>query len=133
MSDPATLPRWSGWGNGLENTRFQDKAAGGLTAADLPHLKLKWAFGYANVPAARTQPAFAGGRLFVASDNGAVYALDPASGCTYWMFKAAAGVPTALSVAPYHGAGGGGYAVLFGDRKANTYAVDAQTGKQVWV
>jgi polyvinyl alcohol dehydrogenase (cytochrome) len=133
MSDPATMPHWSGWGNGLENTRFQDKAAGGLTAADLPHLKLKWAFGYANVPAARTQPAVAGGRLFVASDNGGVYALDPVTGCTYWMFKAPAGVPTALSVAPYHGADGrSGYVVLFGDRKANAYAVDAQTGKQVW-
>jgi len=133
MSDPATMPRWSGWGNSLENTRFQDKAAGGLSAADLPHLKLKWAFGYANVPAARTQPAVAGGRLFVASDNGGVYALDPATGCTYWMFKAPAGVPTALSVAPYHGADGKpGNVVLFGDRQANAYAVDAQTGKQVW-
>lgn len=134
MGDPATTPGWSGWGNSLENTRFQDKEKGGLTAADLPHLKLKWAFGYANVPAARTQPAVAGGRLFVASDNGAVYALDPATGCTYWMFKAAAGVPTALSVAPYRSAAGGnGYAVLFGDRQANAYAVDAQTGKQVWM
>jgi polyvinyl alcohol dehydrogenase (cytochrome) len=134
MRDPATTSNWSGWGNGLDNARFQDLAAGGLTAADLPHLKLKWAFGYANVPAARTQPAVAGGRVFVASDNGAVYALDPATGCTYWMFKAAAGVPTALSVAPYHKASGlGGFAVLFGDRQANAYAVDAETGKQVWV
>ncbi len=133
MGDPSSTPGWNGWGNGLENARFQDKARGGLTAADLPHLKLKWAFGYANVPAARTQPAIAGGRLFVASDNGAVYALDPASGCTYWMFKAAAGVPTALSVAPYHSAAGAGYVVLFGDRRANAYAVDAQTGTQVWM
>jgi polyvinyl alcohol dehydrogenase (cytochrome) len=52
MADPATTMGWSGWGNGLDNARFQDKAQGGLTAADLPHLKLKWAFGYANVPAA---------------------------------------------------------------------------------
>jgi polyvinyl alcohol dehydrogenase (cytochrome) len=134
MGDPASTPGWSGWGNSLENTRFQDQARGGLSAADLPHLKLKWAFGYANVPAARTQPAMAGGRLFVASDNGAVYALDPATGCTYWMFKAAAGVPTALSVAPYHTAAGATATVLlFGDRQANAYAVDAQTGKQVWV
>ncbi|HEV2701963.1 MAG TPA: PQQ-binding-like beta-propeller repeat protein [Steroidobacteraceae bacterium] len=129
MGDPKSTAGWSGWGNGLENTRYQDRARGGLTAADLPHLKLKWAFGYANVPAARTQPAIAGGRLFVASDNGAVYALDPATGCTYWMFKAAAGVPTALSVAAYHE----GYLVLFGDRQANAYAVDAQSGKQVWM
>ncbi len=133
MTDPATTAGWSNWGNGLDNARFQDQAAGGLSAADLPHLKLKWVFGYANVAAARTQPAVAGGRMFVASDNGAVYALDPTTGCSYWMFKALAGVPTALSVAPYRSAAGAsGYAVMFGDRKANAYAVDAQTGTQLW-
>jgi len=128
--DPAG---WTGWGNGADNTRFQDRAQGGLTASDLPHLTLKWAFGFANVPAARTQPAVAGGRLFAASDNGAVYALDPKSGCTYWMFKAQAGVPTALSVGHYRAAQRRGWAVYFGDRKANVYAVDAVTGAQVWV
>ena len=133
VGEPSAVPAWSGWGNSLTNDRFQDQARGGLTAADLPRLKLKWAFGYANVSAARTQPAVAEGRLFVASDNGAVYALDPATGCTYWMFKAAAGVPTALSVVPYQGAGGSGHAVLFGDRQANAYAVDAVTGKLLWV
>ena len=123
---------WMGWGNGSDNARFQDHAQGRLTAADLPDLKLKWAFGFANVPASRTQPAVAGGRLFAASDNGAVYALDPRSGCTYWMFKAQAGVPTALRVAPYQKAGTKGFAVLFGDSRANAYAVDAQTGQQLW-
>ncbi|HTY51151.1 MAG TPA: PQQ-binding-like beta-propeller repeat protein [Steroidobacteraceae bacterium] len=130
--DPAAAG-WLGWGNGSANTRFQDRSRGGLTAADLPHLRLRWAFGFANVPAARTQPAVAGGRVFAASDNGAVYALDPHSGCTYWMFKAQAGVPTALSVGPYRAAGRRGWAVYFGDRKANVYAVDAVTGTQVWV
>ena len=128
MGDPASSPSWNGWGNGPQNLRAQSKEAGGLTAADLPRLKLKWAFGYANVSAARTQPAIVGGRLFTASDNGAVYALDPRTGCTYWMFKAGAGVPTALRVAPYKG----GQAVLFGDRKANAYAVDANSGKLLW-
>ena len=74
---------------------------GGLTAADLPKLKLKWAFGYAGVDAARAQPTIAGGRLFVASENGEVHALDPKTGCTYWTYKAQAGVRTALSVGPY--------------------------------
>jgi polyvinyl alcohol dehydrogenase (cytochrome) len=49
-------PKWVSWGNGVENTRFQPAEEGKLTAADLPRLKLKWAFGYANVASARVQP-----------------------------------------------------------------------------
>ena len=47
-----------------KNNRFQPAKAGRLTAADLPRLKLKWAFGFANVASARVQPTVAGGRLF---------------------------------------------------------------------
>ena len=131
MSDAATTPGWNGWGNGVANTRFAADA--GLTAADLPRLKLKWAFGYAGVNAARAQPAIAGGRLFVASENGEAHALDPKTGCTRWTYKAQAGIRTGLSVGPYKTATGSGQAVYFGDVKANAYAVDAQTGRELWV
>jgi len=131
MSDAATTPGWNGWGNGVANTRFAADA--GLTAADLPRLKLKWAFGYAGVNAARAQPAIAGGRLFVASENGEAHALDPKTGCTHWTYKAQAGIRTGLSVGPYKTATGSGQAVYFGDVKANAYAVDAQTGRELWV
>ena len=131
MSDPARGASWNGWGNGSANTRYAKD--GGLTAADLPKLKLKWAFGYANVNAARAQPAYAGGRLFAASENSQVHALDPKTGCTHWTFTALAGVRTALVVGPYKQAGSSGSAVFFGDAKANAYAVDANTGRQLWV
>jgi polyvinyl alcohol dehydrogenase (cytochrome) len=130
MSNPATLPSWNGWGNGPANTRFQ---AAGLTAGDLPKLKLKWAFGYANVSAARAQPAVVGGRLFAASENGELHALDPATGCSYWSYKAQAGSRTAPSVGTYKTASGTpGNAVYFGDSRANVYALDAQTGQLIW-
>lgn len=133
MRDPATGPAWNGWGNGPANERRQSRAQGGLTAADLPRLQLEWAFGYANVSSARTQPTLAGGRLFVASDNGEVHALDPGTGCAYWMFKAKAGVSSSPMVGKYQSADGkSGFAVYFGDRKANAYAVDAQTGRLLW-
>ena len=54
MGDPQRDPSWNGWGNGPTNTRYQPKAQGKLTAADLPRLQLKWAFGYANVMSARS-------------------------------------------------------------------------------
>jgi polyvinyl alcohol dehydrogenase (cytochrome) len=105
-----------------------------LTAADVPKLKLKWAFGFPGVLAARAQPAVAGGRLFVASENGTVYALDPKTGCTYWTFRAQASARSAMTVGPYKAASGATRnAVYFGDSKANAYAVDAETGQQIWV
>lgn len=134
MSDPGSGPSWNGWGNGIANTRYQPLSRGGLAAADLPHLRLEWAFGFVNVASVRSQPAVVGGRLFVASENGQVHALDPRTGCTDWSFKAEAGVSTALSVGDYRAANGTrGYAVYFGDRKADAYAVDAQSGRLIWV
>ena len=44
MRAPANTGEWNGWGGNVANTRYQKN--GGLTAADLPKLKLKWAFGY---------------------------------------------------------------------------------------
>ena len=129
-----TGQQWNGWGNGVANRRYQPAAAGGITAADLPKLKLKWAFGYANVASSRAQPAVVGGRLFAASENAEVQALDPKTGCRYWVFNAQAGVRTALSVGPYKTADGkSGDAVYFGDTRGNAYAIDAATGKQLWI
>src|SRR5688572_21341626 len=100
-SRPFTLagaPMWNGWGVDATNSRFQPAAAAGLTAGTVPSLKLKWAFGFAGGTAAYGQPTIAGGRVFVGSDNGFVYSLDAASGCTYWAHEVKAGVRTAISI-----------------------------------
>jgi polyvinyl alcohol dehydrogenase (cytochrome) len=123
---------WNGHGNGPAATRFQDAKTGGLTASDVPKLKLKWAFGYNGVATARTQPAVAGGRLFVASENGEVHALDPATGCTFWSFKAQAGIRSAPAVAEYKSQGKNQYVVVVGDTKTNLYGINADTGAQLW-
>ena len=128
-----TALSWNGWGNGLDNARFQPQATGGLTAKDLPKLKLKWAFGYTNTVALRAQPTVFDHRIFVANDSGEVYALDAKTGCTYWTYRADATVATAPSVAAYKAPGGAsGYAVYFGDRKANVYALDTRSGALLW-
>jgi polyvinyl alcohol dehydrogenase (cytochrome) len=131
MTNPDAPGGWNGWGNGPASTRYAKD--GGLTAADLPRLTLKWAFGYQGVAAARAQPTLAGGRLFVASENGEVHALDPKTGCTHWTYKAQSGIRNAPVVGPYKNASGSGYAVYFGDARAAAYAVDATTGRELWV
>lgn len=125
--------QWNGWGPDVRNARFQ-RDAGGITAANVGNLKLKWAFGIADVTQSRSQPAVVGGRLFMASQAGAVYALDPKSGCTYWTYKAVSGIRTAISVGPVGPANAPtGYAVYFADAEARAYALDATTGKELWV
>lgn len=129
MPDPASHPMWNGWGNDLANTRFQPAKAAGLSAADLPKLTLKWAFGYPGATVASGQPTIAAGRVFVGNQNGFVYSLDAKTGCTYWSFKADGGVRAAITIAPI---GAGRHIALVGDIRATVYGVDAQTGAQLW-
>lgn len=131
-TDPATLPQWNGWGNDLTNARFQPAAAAGLTAASVPRLALKWAFGIPGVVAVSAQPTVFGGRVLFGSEAGVVYALDAATGCVRWQFTAAAGVRSAISVGRLAGAGPARYAAYFGDFRANVYAVDLAIGQQIW-
>jgi polyvinyl alcohol dehydrogenase (cytochrome) len=122
-------PTWNGWGVNIHNTRFQPAKEAGLTAAQVPHLEVQWAFGFPDATAAWAPPVVVGGRVFVGSQNGMVYSLDAKSGCIYWYFSASGGVRTAITVGPRKG---GGDAVYFGDTSANAYALDAETGKQLW-
>jgi polyvinyl alcohol dehydrogenase (cytochrome) len=132
LSDPARGAAWNGWGVDLSNTRFQPANAAGLTAAQVPRLKLKWAFGYPTGVSSNGQPTIASGRVFVGSDNGFVYALDAATGCVYWSFENGSIVRNALTIGPITGQGSARYAVYFGDGKANVYALDARDGRLLW-
>jgi mono/diheme cytochrome c family protein len=70
MSDPASGPAWNGWGVDIINSRYQKAEGAGVTADQVPHLKLKWGFGYPNGVSAWGQPAVVSGRVFVSSDIG---------------------------------------------------------------
>ena len=115
---------WNGWGVDLANSRFQPDP--GLTAAQVPTLKLKWAFGFSNATSAFGQPAIAGGRLFLGSEDGTVYSLDARTGCIAWSYKASSTVRTAISIDAALAS------VYFGDVQANVYRVDAASGEIRW-
>src|SRR5262245_31851803 len=132
MTDPAASPGWNGWGNDNANTRFQPAAAARLTAADVPRLKLKWAFGYPTGESSNSQPTVVAGRVFAGSDNGFIYSLDAATGCVYWSFEGGSIVRGALTVGPVSGQGNARYAVFYGDGHANIFAVNAQDGRPLW-
>jgi polyvinyl alcohol dehydrogenase (cytochrome) len=132
LAEAASLPQWNGWGNDLANSRFQPTAAAGLTSASVPQLTLKWAFGVPGVTAMSGQPTVFGGRVLIGSEAGIVYALDAATGCVRWQFKAEAGVRSAVVVGRLAGDGPAHYAAYFGDVRANVYGVDLATGEQIW-
>jgi len=126
--DPANGPRWAAWGSNSNNTRFQDAAAARLTAADVPKLKLKWAFAFPGDLQSYSQATLAGGRIFVGSWGGKVYSLDASSGCVHWFFDAGAGVRSAIAIADV----GPRHVAIFGDMAANVVALDAVTGQLIW-
>ena len=125
---PAAGHAWNGWANGLTNHRYQPADAAGLAAAAVPRLKLKWAFGLPGASSGGTQPVVVGGRMYVATAEGDVYALDARSGCVVWTMTAEAGIRTAVTI----GQGDGRETAYFGDQSADVYAVDAATGKVQW-
>jgi polyvinyl alcohol dehydrogenase (cytochrome) len=132
MTDPSSGPSWNGWGNDLGNTRFQPAAAARLTAADVPRLKLKWSFGFPHGESNNAQPTIVSGRVFAASDNGYIYSLDAKTGCVYWSFQNGSIIRNSPTVGAVSGLGNTRWAVFFGDGHANIFALDAQTGRQLW-
>jgi polyvinyl alcohol dehydrogenase (cytochrome) len=123
--DLTSPPANVGWGH--DNRRFTPTEVAGLTRDQVPSLKLKWAMAYPAAIRARSQPSIGWGTVFVGSQDGTVYALDLATGCTKWRFRASAEVRSGVV------ADAQTKRIYFGDVLARAYAVDAMTGKLAWM
>jgi polyvinyl alcohol dehydrogenase (cytochrome) len=106
------------------STRYQPNP--GLRAADVPRLKVKWAFSMAG----GGQPVVIGNWLFITNRGGKFYALDAKSGCVHWAVEDASSRTTPMvirsSISP------SGWATFLGVGKRIVRAFDAQTGKEIW-
>lgn len=136
-SSPATTDvlrsnAWNGWGVTTDNTRFAGADVAGITAANVPKLKVKWAFAFPGDLTANAAPAVVGDRVFVGSAGGLFYSLSAESGCIHWYFKATSGVRGAPSIGVIETATGPRYTVFISDRNAMLYALDALTGELFW-
>lgn len=119
---PLNTPNWSGWSPQPNNARYQPKP--GLTAADVPKLKLKWAYHLGEGNQARSQPAVQNGRLYIGTAAGAILAIDANTGCTHWTYKTAAPIRSGIVATES--------AIYAGDAKANLYALHPTTGQPLW-
>jgi len=126
LDPPPNPPVWAGWGADPGNSRFQPASVAGLNRTQIKNLKLKWAFGFPGAAATFGQPTSYDGKLFVGSEDGTVYALDSATGCLWWFFKASATVKTAISI------GNHGTAAFFGDTNGIVYALKVSDGSVLW-
>ena len=122
---------WNGWSPTTENTRYQTREAAGLTAEQVPRLKLKWTYGFEGDVNAIGAPTVIGKYLFVGSAGGAVQALDTRSGCVHWIFQAEGPVRSAIRAVPID-KNSGRHALMFSDLTGWYYSVDAATGRLLW-
>jgi len=119
---------WNGWSPSPFNTRYQTEDQSGLTAAQVPHLKLKWAFGFSGDVTTFGAPTVMKGTLLVGSAGGVVQAIDAKTGCIHWAFQASGPVRSAILAVR----NGRRYSLLFGDQTGWFYSLDGQTGKPLW-
>ncbi len=117
---------WTVWGGDLQNSRYRASRV----AARPPVPRLLWAFSLGESVNARSQPAVAGGRVFVGSEQGRVWAIDAATGCSWWMARTDLPVRSAIVVDT--AANGDAATLYFGDLAGAVYALDATTGARKW-
>jgi polyvinyl alcohol dehydrogenase (cytochrome) len=119
-----TAADWSSVGVDERSTRFQRSP--GLSKADVPKLKVKWAFAMTG----GGMPTVVGDWLFITNRSGKFYALDARTGCVRWVAEGVASRTTPMIVrTPISPSG---WATFVGQRNRTVHAFDARSGKQIW-
>jgi polyvinyl alcohol dehydrogenase (cytochrome) len=115
---------WSSAGFDDGSTRYQPNP--GLKAADVPKLKLKWAFSMSG----GGQPTVIGDWLFTTNRSGKFYALDAKTGCVHWVVNDVVSRTTPLVVRASISPSGWASFVAVASRVVRAF--DAQTGAEIW-
>lgn len=131
--DFGATPQLHNWGFDAASTHYIGPELAKLTAEELPSLEVDWVFAYPTATRARSQPAIAGGAIFVGSHKGIVYSFDLETGCARWKYQARSEVRNAIVIEPWTpGDKTAAPKLFFGDITGNQYALNAVTGELVW-
>jgi polyvinyl alcohol dehydrogenase (cytochrome) len=121
--------KYAGWGGDIEGTGYIPTSVAQLAKEKIPHLKLKWAFGFEDGTVTRTKPAVIDESIIFGSQYGEVYCLDLHTGCVRWMFAADGTIRGGIAVSEDIG---DELIVYFADFNCTTYALSAKTGELRW-
>jgi polyvinyl alcohol dehydrogenase (cytochrome) len=114
------------------NQRSQSMEQAGLSRADMPKLELAWAFAFPQTPTMRSQPVVVGTTIFIAAtDASRLYALDTGAGCVKWTYASDMALRSSLAFA--EATDRNPPMIVMGDAAGRVHAVNAITGKEVWV
>jgi polyvinyl alcohol dehydrogenase (cytochrome) len=93
---------------------------------------VKWAFGFPGELSADASPSIAGGRVFVGTQSGTVYALSAATGCVHWTFRADTAVRAAVTIARIENKGASCTRPSSATVLATSMLLTRQTGTLIW-
>ncbi len=112
--------------------RRQTAEEAGLSKAQMKDLEVAWVAAFPQTPTMRAQPVIVGDTIFIAAtDAGRLYALDTNSGCVKWMYTSEMTLRSSLSFA--EATDKSPAAIIMGDAAGFVHAVNAKTGKKLWV
>jgi polyvinyl alcohol dehydrogenase (cytochrome) len=112
--------------------RAQTAEETGLTREQMKDLDVAWVVAFPQTPTMRSQPVIVGDTIFIAAtDSGRLYALDTNSGCVKWHYVSEMTLRSSLSFA--EATEKSPAAIIMGDAAGFVHAVDAKTGRKLWV
>ncbi len=115
-----------------EANRAQTAKDTGLTRAQMKDLEVAWVAAFPQTPTMRSQPVIVGDTIFIAAtDAGRLYALDTNSGCVKWHYVSDMTLRSSLTFAEATDTSPA--AIIMGDAAGFVHAVDARTGRKLWV
>jgi len=111
--------------------RRQSAEETGLTRDGMKDLDIAWVAAFPQTPTMRSQPVIVGDTLFIAAtDSGRLYALDTNTGCVKWHYVSEMTLRSSLTFAEMEN---GQAAIVMGDAAGFVHAVDAKTGRKLWI
>ena len=112
--------------------RAQTAEETGLSRDRMKDLEVAWVAAFPQTPTMRSQPVIVGDTIFIAAtDAGRLYALDTNSGCVKWSYVSDMTLRSSLSFA--EATDHSPAAIIMGDAAGFVHAVDAKTGRKLWV
>ena len=121
--------RYSGWAGNPEGSGYIKPEVAQLSAAEVPELKLKWAFGFDGGTVSRSKPVVIDNSIIFGSQFGEIYCLNAETGCVQWIYRADSNVRGGIAVSQDNK---GDISLYFADFNCTTYALEANTGQLKW-